>query len=164
MAVLLNAYGVPQAPTEIVARLKRISPLLDLKFVAFPSTEGNVQQWWAVVQDWTEQDNRRANVMDGSVPPDKAFDIIGYLPLDATPHDCFGYITNKLQRMRDHPRIHVDRLLANIDRYNDSVRAEVMRPVEEFADELIKTNAKTMFKDEGKHIPKVFLNDSTRNK
>lgn len=145
----------PEPPEEVVARLKQIDPHLNLKFVELPATEDyhDGVRWWGLVLEWEENDPRHAMVARGLLAP-MAFDILGYLPLDCSVHEAFNYVQNFMLQRKTEPRI--DKLVNRLGEYNKTQTNKNTEPTQELASELIETNAKTLFREEGKHIPKVY--------
>jgi hypothetical protein len=86
---LSNARGIPQAPSEIVASLKRIEDRLDLLHLRPSEVEyldnPNARGTWAIIINWTEHDARRARIRSGELDPTAAFDYITALPFDCPP-------------------------------------------------------------------------------
>lgn len=156
--MILDVTGAPVPPQDIVDRLQRIDDHLDLKYVQMGDPEMGLKHW-AVVERWNANDSRRARIQAGEMSPESAFDVIGYLPLDTNPESAFGYIEMTLTRIRGHPRIHVDHLLNNLHKWNENAHKENRKATTELADELIETNARTLFRDLGKAIPKIFVTD-----
>lgn len=145
----------PEAPPEAVRRLKQIDPNLNLKFVEFPSPDDDRDgpRWWALALDWEEHDPRRAMIARGELG-NAPFDILGYLPLDCGAHEAYGYVENCLLAHKTRPD--VGAMVARLGQWNANQSDVNLAPTLELAQELIETNAKTMFEKEGKRIPKVF--------
>jgi hypothetical protein len=99
--ILLNGAGAPEPSPSVTRRLRAIHPDLFLRFIPHVGTS------WAVCMGWASNDPRREQVQRGEVGPDRAHDIVGYLPMDASADDAPGY----LERMfRSYPSDAVKRL------------------------------------------------------
>lgn len=147
----------PVPPSEIVESLQRVDPDLGLRFVSFPVSDGpnvNGPQWWAITLKWQSNDRRRRMIDLGHMAQESDFDVLVYLPLDCSVRDAESYLLNHVRRTADKETAS-KRLLDNIHKYNQQVRKNVLAPTMELAEELIETNAKTMFREEGKEIPTV---------
>lgn len=131
--MILNLEGRPEASSEIVRRLKQIGPTLDLRYVRYPDPEGNQHARWALIEAWNENDPRRRMIQDGLLPPDSAFDILGYLPIDCNPNDAFGYIVGAL---RSDPSTRYRRHLEQVDRYNENILKEAKEEMVDLAADL----------------------------
>lgn len=110
MAVLLNAAGVPEPSPEIRRRLQAIHGNLDIRFV-----EG-INSHWAVTLGWSNDDRRREWIQSGKTDPAKAFDIIGYLPLDCPVEEAPAYLGKVF---REFPRQDVQDLVGRVAKYNE---------------------------------------------
>lgn len=108
--MLLTDAGIPQAPSEIVRRLKQINPSLDLIYLNGPGGT-----CWALAYRWNDTDPRQARIQSGEIPPDRNFDIAGFLPIECSPHEAYGYTVNHL---RDTPVADIHKLLDGVERYN----------------------------------------------
>lgn len=94
-AVLSNARGIPQAPSDIVASLKRIEDRLDLlhlrpsehEYIGDPNARGT----WAIIINWLGNDPRRSRIQSGELDPTAAFDYICALPFDCPPDQARTY-------------------------------------------------------------------------
>jgi len=117
MTLLLNSSGSPEPSPEIRRRLQAIHGKLDLKFV-----EGAARNW-AVIMWWEADDRRNEWIQNGQTDPAKAFDIIGYLPLDCSADQAPGYLERML---RTFPRQDVQDLLGRLDKYNAAPAQQAM--------------------------------------
>lgn len=151
MAVLVvNERGVPQAPADVVARLRAIDPRLELRCYRFGITDQ-----WAPVWRWDERDPRMARVQSGEIDPAAAVDILGYLPLDCTPANAVGYIERMLKSMESSGGYgYVTDLLAKVRAHNAAVSAGVWKPTLDKANEQIETKASGLFSTEKGRIAK----------
>lgn len=112
--VLLNALGRPEPSPEVSRRLKAIHAGLHLRFV---DTFG---EHWSVCMTWEPEDRRWEQVQTGEVAPDRAFDIIGYLPMLCGADEAPSY----LERMfRTFPREDIQRMSDAMSNWNTDVIA-----------------------------------------
>lgn len=109
MALLLNAQGRPEPSPEVTRRLLAIDPGLFLRFM------DHIGAFWAVCWAWPKSDARWEGVRDGSVDPAKAFDIVGYLPMDCPVESAPSYLERML---RTFPKEDVQRLTARVTQFN----------------------------------------------
>jgi hypothetical protein len=152
--MILSAEGVSQAPSDMVARLKQVDPSLDLKFIYLPTGEYTKSAWWAIVYAWPMNDPRMARVQSGEINPKNAFDIIGYLPLDASPDDAYGWFVKAIKGAVPHHGSHVAKFLEGIDRYNTGVTKAAQEEPLALGEEIAKSSLGTLF--DGKGVTKVF--------
>lgn len=110
-AIVLNLQGTPEPPSQIVAGLKRVHPNLGLRY-----TEGHGGRSWAFTWTWPDDDARRARVRSHEIPPDAAYDILGYLPLDCPVDQAPNYAERALL---NYPRQEVSRLCERMHHYNN---------------------------------------------
>jgi hypothetical protein len=99
---------------------------------------------------WPANDPRRALIQSGDMKLGDAVDGVAMLPEDCTADEAFGYIQRSF--VRNSGRAEVKKLLDRVDEYNDRVLEANLEPTVELTEELVRTNAPTLF--EGKHIPK----------
>jgi hypothetical protein len=111
VAILLNAAGRPEPSPEVTRRLLAVSPALFLRHM------DHLGPQWAVCCAWFENDARWAGVRDGSVDPARAFDIIGYLPMDCALEEAPAYLERML---RAYPREDVNRMADAIIEFNET--------------------------------------------
>lgn len=121
MAVILNTLGRPEPSPEVTRRLLAIDRGLFLRFLPHLGTQ------WAVCWSWPENDRRWAGVRDGSVDPSKAFDIVGYLPMDCRVEEAPAYLERML---RSFPKEEVAALADRVTAFNDQ---QALRPQVEAA-------------------------------
>lgn len=158
--LVVNERGVPQAPADVVARLRAISPRLALRCYRFGVTDQ-----WAPVWQWDETDPRMARVQSGEIDPATAVDILGYLPLHAKPDDAVGYIERTLTSMESGGYSYVADLLAKVRNHNAQVSAGVWKPTLDKANDAIETKASGLFATEKGRIAKsIGFGKGTRNK
>lgn len=115
MALILNSAGRPEPSPETSRRLRAIHAGLHLKFM-----DGDA--FWAVCMAWEPEDRRWATVQSGEIAPDRAFDIIGYLPMDCNADQAPAY----LERMfRTWPAENIQRMADHLDQYNAAALSTV---------------------------------------
>ena len=122
-SVLVNRFEEPIPPSDIVRRLKQIDPHLGLRYYNDSRQEG---YHWAVTWDWPANDRRREWIQQGQTPPDRAFDILTFLPSDCDPNDAYGFVVRSM-RVASTPEIR--KCLEWVARYNDDVTAAQDRQV-----------------------------------
>lgn len=142
MALLLvNERGVPQAPADVAGRLRGIDPHLGLRCYQW-----GVTRQWAVIWTWEATDPRMARVQSGEIDPATAVDIMGYLPLDATPEDAVGIVGRMLKSMESSGGYaYVTDLLAKVRNHNHAVKEGVWQPTMDRANEAIEVKAPNLF-------------------
>jgi hypothetical protein len=101
--MILNALGRPEPPSGVVARLREISPLLDLRLIQVP-VAGELRQWWGVVGQWRPDDPRRQSVRSGEVGAESAYDLVAQLPLDCAPDEAPAYLARQVAERSDDTR------------------------------------------------------------
>jgi hypothetical protein len=109
--VLYNSAGRPEPSPEIARRLRSIDPGLRLQWIA--GVAGN----WAVLHEWPADSPKRRLVQDGTMPADKAFDIVGWLPMDC-PLDQAPPLIERM--LRTYPNAEVQRLADRAQHWNDT--------------------------------------------
>ena len=152
--MLYTAQNQVAPPSGMLERLQTIDPGFGLLY-------GHKSKCWHITLDWTENDPRMALVRSQEVPKARAFDIFTQLPADCSADEAFGYLVRTLKRSTG--KAGVQQMLDRVDAYNRKVREDALKPHRELADELIETNAKTLFRDLGKHVPKTRAPRSTTN-
>jgi hypothetical protein len=151
-------YATPEPPADIVRRLRQVDERLDLRWVSYRNTDyANVNEnaYWAIVLNWAENDKRWMYVQRGEMSPESTFDIIAMLPPDCDVEQAFGFFQRGL-RGRVQTKNDVDLIVSRVHKWNEDVRAEAMKGTMELAEELIETNAGTLFREEGKTTTKVY--------
>lgn len=109
-AIVLNAQGTPEPPTDIVGRLHRVHPSLGLKFCGMP------ERPWQITWTWPESDRRWDRVRQGEIGPDSAYDILGNLPVGCTVDEAASYVENTL---RQYPVEDVRKVMDRMRYYNE---------------------------------------------
>jgi hypothetical protein len=107
--VLLNSAGKPEPPTAVVARLRAIHAGLHLRFVDMTG------EHWAVCLVWGPEDRRWQEVQESRVDPDRAYDIVGYLPLTCSLDEAPSYLERML---RQYPKDEVRNMADNVLAFN----------------------------------------------
>lgn len=140
--MLVTERGDPIPNSETVARLKQIDGDLDLRWhPAFGR--------WAIMYKWRRSDPRWQLVQQGRVPEAEALDAIAWLPADCSADEAYGYVVRSFKSWAG-TRDDVRKLLDRVHSYNKRVGEEAVRPTLELADELLTTNARSLFRDQGK--------------
>ena len=166
MSIIYIPGGSHQVPQEVQDKLKDIDPLLEL--IPY-QTAYNVDQtepgkisdltWrWLLARHWPEGDPRW-RMVDQGYPRDKAFDRIGDLPADISLEQVPSYLKQAL-RPTTAPR----HIYEGIAQWNEDQMIRNGEATMDFAEELIRTNAATMFKEMGMEIPKVYQYNPTPKK
>lgn len=156
----VNERGVPQAPADVVRRLRALDPGLSLTCYRWGITDS-----WAVVYAWAENDPRRARIQSGELPPDAAIDILGYLPLDARPEDAIGVVGRSLKAMEGGGYSYVAALLDKVRAHNQATKDGVWQPTLDQANEQIETKASGLFSDtKGKIAKSTGFGEGTMKK
>lgn len=156
--LIRDALDRPLPPSNVVEALHRVDDRLDLRYVSYVHRDManlNRDERWAIILNWAENDPRRIMIQRGEMSPGAAFDVLAYLPLDCPIEDAFNYFVSGAKQF--HRKDDVERLVSRIGLFNDAVKADTMSSTVDLAEELISTNAGTLFKEEGKTIPKVFF-------
>ena len=127
MPVLYNSAGRPEPSPEIARRLQAIDPGLKLQWVT--GVAGN----WAVTMRWPEHSPKWRTVQSGEVAPDRAWDILGWLPMDC-PLDTAPPLIERM--LRTFPNEDVQKLANAVDRWNEKKagQAEVEAAIAEVLD------------------------------
>lgn len=125
-ALVVGQGGIPIPNSEIVERIKRIHPALNLRF-----SDGIGGLGWAITWEWQENDRRRQWIQDGRTDPNMAYDIVGYLPMGCSLNEAPAYIERSLKQ---YPREEVSGLVSRMSHWNN-----VERPKEVVAELTAKT-------------------------
>lgn len=112
--VLVNSAGMPEPSPETTRRLRAIHAGLFLRFL------GHITTHWAVCLQWSPENPSWARIQSGEVAPDKAHDIIGYLPLDCSADEAPAYLE---KMFRAFPRDEVRRMADAVHEHNLTVPA-----------------------------------------
>lgn len=86
--LLRDAEGRLQPPQDLLDRIERSHPRVSLRYT---------KAAWAIIETWPENSPRWAAVQDGSMSPEYAFDICGYLPLTCGIDEAPAYIERELR-------------------------------------------------------------------
>jgi hypothetical protein len=151
--MILNAYGTPVAPLEIVERLRQVDDRLGLRWVG---------DWWALTMRWLPNDPRREKIQKGLIADDDT-DIVTFLPKDCSVDQAFGYLERGFERWPG-GKDAVAKLLSRLHKYNAEQVQRNMQETLDLADELISTNAPTLFKTEGKTVARTKAPRGTKNR
>lgn len=154
MAVLYNAGGRPEPPTDVVARLKAISPLLEMQYVGIP-VAGELRWWWTVRGQWRADDPRWQSVRDGTLTPDHAYDLVCQLPSDCSADEAVGYLQQQVQGRGDDTR----KFLRDIDTWNTRQQRAVITEGGDQMEQLVKDHI-----TEVANVTKVYQTETRRRK
>jgi hypothetical protein len=86
--IVRDMKGRPLPSPELVAKLKKYDPRVGLFYT---------KAAWAITEAWPENDPRRQYIQNGSMQPEYAFDICGYLPVTCAVDEAPAYIERELQ-------------------------------------------------------------------
>jgi len=124
---LLNHRGNPEPSPEIQRRLRAVHPRLELRFLQGMTTH------WAICLRWDERDERWKHIQSQEIDPNRAIDIVGYLPADCSLEDAPSH----LQRcLRQFPKEEVQRIADHVVDFNehDALRPQVEAALAEVLD------------------------------
>jgi len=124
--VVLSHRGTPEPSSEIQRRLRAVHPRLFLRYVDVFDSH------WALCMRWEDNDRRFVELQQQTLDPDRAFDIVGYLPMDCSPDQAPAYIERSL---RQYPVEEVRRIADHVQSYNAS--APVAAALEEAIAEVL---------------------------
>lgn len=151
--MILSADATPIPPSGVVERLQEIDSNLGLKYV-----NGVLGESWALTWRWPMGDKRWQRVQTGEIKPENACDVYAYLPIECSPSEAAGWAERNLRRFAGTSH-EIDRMLDQLDKHNAGVKQAHLDKIRELGHELFTTNAATLFHEEGKRIPKVFMNE-----
>jgi hypothetical protein len=106
-----------EPPAGVLAELKKIHPLLGLRYLPF-------QRDWAIVWFWDENDPRRRRVQRQSVTPKDAHTIVCILPPDCPPEQAAGYAMRNL--VINPPAAMWEAARTRVNDHNEKVEQAVM--------------------------------------
>jgi len=155
-AALVKEHGEPICPSQVAAYLQSIDERLYMR--AFPFPTG----WeWAFCEKWSPNDGRRQSIRTGETPPDRDFDVVGYVPTHLKIHnaeDAAAFLVSQLRsNLRARPEF--AQYLQAVDEHNARQTERNTAPVREYAQELAEANTKTIFAEQGKTVAKVFMSE-----
>jgi hypothetical protein len=158
--------GASQVPQDVQDKLKAIDPRLALVPYQTRLTDSGAEAmrqelaWrWAVVMHWAENDPRWEMVQRG-YDRNFAFDRLGDIPADISFDQVPSYLKQAL-RPTSTPR----HIYGEILKWNQDQELRNGTAVMDFAEELIQTNAGTLFRDQGKTVEKVYqYNPAPKNR
>lgn len=107
--VLLNHLGTPEPSPEIQRRLRGVHPKLYLKYMSGGGRH------WALCMDWNDNDHRRERIQRRELDPDKAYDIVGFLPMDCNVEQAPAYLEKAL---RTYPKEEIQRMADDVLNFN----------------------------------------------
>ena len=123
--MLITALNDPVASPLAQAALQAVDPRFHLRWI------NGVMRYWAICEYWRENDARRERIKLGELSPDKAWDVIAYLPLGCSADEVEGYILREFVRVTD-PKQQASDMVDAIEKTNNAVKA---KHAEAFADE-----------------------------
>lgn len=153
---LVKDHGEPMCPSEVSRYLQAIDERLFMRAFPFPSG------WeWAMCESWSEHDPRRMSIRTGETPPDRAFDVVGYVPSHLQINSAETAASFLVSSLRSNLRTRPDfqKHLDAIDRHNTLQSERNVKPIKEYAEELASANAETIFAEQGKTVTKVFASE-----
>jgi hypothetical protein len=103
--------GKPEPSLEIQRRLRAVHPDLHLRYISSDDS------FWSICVDWEQSDERRERIREGTYDPTKAFDIVGYLPLNCSTDEAPAYLERTL---RAYPKENIQRMADFIDKGNNA--------------------------------------------
>lgn len=152
--MLYDTRNRPIPPTAVTEALKKIDPTLMIAWL--PPSEVMPKGVWSVMARWPKNDKRYALIRRGDMAIGTDYDSLAFLPEDCPVEQAAAYVKKSFARWSGKTS-DARKLVDRLSEENEKAAKENMRPVEEFAEELVKTNAKTMFREQGKTIPKIFM-------
>lgn len=87
LLLVRDTQGRPIPSPELVAKIKKYDSRIGLFYT---------KAAWAITEAWKEEDPRRQWVQNGSMQPEYAFDICGYLPITCTLDEAPAFIEREL--------------------------------------------------------------------
>ncbi len=154
--MLYSLQNEPIPPSGVVKLLKEINPRLGLKW--YPPGDLLPKGSWSIIENWTPQDTRWKLVREGKLSPATAYDALGYLPEDCPVEQARGYLERYFIRWKG-SKTDCSKYLEKLNQFNLTQQTQVVQPTMDYMEEMLTTNAKTLFREQGKRIPKVFLSD-----
>lgn len=117
-------------------------------------------------ESWSENDARRQSIRTGETPPDRAFDVVGYVPPELKITDAETAQAFLLRHLQSALRSRPDweRYVRKVDEHNTRQMQRNAQPIKDYATELAEANTETLFAEQGKTITKVFVNAAENTK
>jgi hypothetical protein len=159
MSILITRHEEAIPNAEMLKRFRAVDPRLGLRLVVYPMRDQantNEHKTWAITYQWADDDKRRQMIARGQMAEDGDFDVLGWLPKDCSVEEAFSYFERTAKGL-GRERGDMDRILNRLHHFNAQATEEAKKETHELAEELIETNAGTMFKNEGKTVTKVFM-------
>lgn len=156
---LEREYRPPEAPADILARLRQIDSRIGLLWS--PKTRDNLTGetatygHWMITYDWHPDDKRWSMVRQGEMAREDARDSIGNLPPDCAAEQAYGWFVQNVKRWNG-SKDDVTRLLSRAHHFNAEREKEIMASTMDYADELIHANAPSLFRSIGKTFGRFF--------
>jgi hypothetical protein len=140
---------------EIIRRMRQIDDRLGLKWCEFGSS-GELTPQWAITMDWLPSDPRKELVQRGALSIGASHDIVHWLPLDCDVNAAHNFIERAFVRWSG-SKADIEKLLSRLNKYNEEQTERNMQPEYDLADELVETNAGTLFREFGKTVATVYM-------
>lgn len=152
--MLYNAAGALQPNTDVVTRLREISPYLELRHLRLP-VAGELREWWAVVGKWRPDDPRRQSLLNGLLTEHDAYDLVAQLPLDCSADEAPGYLLNQVSGRQDD----VKKYVRDVEDWNARQSQAVVQEGGEHMEALVKDHI-----TEVANVARVYQNDRRQGK
>lgn len=108
--LVTNLNGAPEAPRDILDRLRRVDPALSMRWM--PDLD---RSSWALTWEWPLSDPRWSRVQSGDISRESAYDILGYLPVDCPAEQAGGYVEKHLKQ---YPKEDIRKLYQKVQHWN----------------------------------------------
>jgi hypothetical protein len=135
--MIFGTDGIPEPPSDLVRRLAQVDPRLEMMFLAMAGG------CWAFIERWGPNDSRYSFIQTGEMAPEANFDVLGYAPADVTAEDAFAILEKGL-RQRDVTKADFSYFLDHLAQFNADQKQENIKPLREFAAEMVDANAGTI--------------------
>jgi len=129
------------------------------KLMWLPASDIFPKGVWSVTVQWHPNDKRYTMIRRGDMQLGTDYDALAFLPEDCPVEQAASYVRKSFSRWSG-KKEDAHKLIDRLADENEKVSKDNMKPVEEYAEEMVKTNAKTMFREQGKTIPKIFMGGS----
>lgn len=128
----------PEPSATLQARLRAVDGRLFMRY--FPIGSGA----FGFCERWTDDDPRRETIRNGSVAPNKDFDVLGWAPPGMSEEDAFQVLEKNLREKASKGSVTHNDMLANVLSMNASTTALNMAGTREFAHEMLDANQSTI--------------------
>lgn len=147
-SLVVDEQEIPVPPQAMLTRLKEIDDRLGLRWVTD-------RMAWGYTWTWHPDDKRRVLIQTGRMSPSDDFDVIGWLEPGTGVDEAYGNFVRSVKRFSG-KRDDINWLLARIEAHNEQQWRKNVEPVMDYANEMISTNARSLFKNMGRSIAKVW--------